>query len=775
MDEQGKPLLDGSVRVRRRSGSPPPEDSAWVGVGPDGRFEVTLPDAEPEPDTFGLDRFVDAEFYAPMHMWQSTSATIPSSEVVEFGAVKLVLGGRVTGTVLTPEGTPLVGALVTACSATRDNLEYLRESLQSKPYATRGSFGSDQLEALATRASGASVSAFSGEDGRFVLDGVPAGKTILVAAATCHAYRLSIQFPVVRGEMVEAAPLVPEPAPSSTYLSGVVLDPDGSPVPRARVALHGATRTSIRSWSRSYMLFADEQGRFSQCGLAPAAWTIEASSPRWASSGSRSVELGAREIVLRLGVKNGIRMRVTSRSGERLYDVSIERVLGNAVSRLRFASWKDWLEVEMPPEPAALRVGAPDHREIDLGVIDPREVRDVLEVVLDPLPAPPKCTGRVVDADGRPVHGAIVGLLHAEKVAGMSNGFPARSYVTGGLAVLSFPGMAAEAASWTRSPTEAALTNEDGFWSFGVEEQESYYLHISASGWSRKELGPIQLSPERPHDFGEVQLTRGGGLRGRVFDASGAPRAHVVVAVSRGDGRPSSTRTDADGWYSFDNLTPGPWFVRTQEEEILLINSEFSGGRRPTPFGFNTNVVEGSTTNFDLGKAARKHLNFQATIRLDGGPAVGWHAYLDIGERSETLEGELDSSGSVHWQWEEDSSEMATFFAEAPNGMRIGREVKLADLDRALVLDVETGELVVHGVPRVAEDGAASGAYCKFGDWMAVALLVSEDGTWRARVPAGDWRVVRGDEDTEVEDPGELPALNSGTLVPAGVLELHLP
>jgi len=269
-------------------------------------------------------------------------------------------------------------------------------------------------------------------------------------------------------------------------------------------------------------------------------------------------------------------------------------------------------------------------------------------------------------------------------------------------------------------------------------------------------------------------LTRGGGLRGRVVDETGAPSAHAVVAISRGDGAPRSTRADADGRYSFENLTPGPWLVRTQSEEILGLGMSFKGGRRATPMVFNTAVVEGATTAFDLVGTTAPRVTLAVAIAVDGEPAVGWEAYLRREGQPQSQEGVLDESGSIRWNWTKDSSEGAVFFVESPGGVRIGREVKLAELSGPFVLDIQTGELVLHGVPQGSADGSATGAYCKFGGWIAAALATSEDGIWRARVPAGAWRVTREDEGTDVEDPDELPLLTSGTLVPGGVLELHL-
>lgn len=766
VSNDGQPIAGGQVRFSYEPNSTSANWTAWAEAGPEGHFEVPLPKAEPHQQNQGASGILGAEFRAPFRVARSSTVSVPASQIVEFGAVQLALGARVEGVVLTVDGLPLAGAHVTARAGGRDNLRHLRYRLEREPYA-----GRDYRPASETPRP---VSTTSGVDGRYALDGVAAGATVVLASASCHAHRMTSSFRVSDGESAVAPSLVLDPAPPDTYLRAVVLDPDGNPVSGANLREVGMSFNLARLL---YPLQTDEDGEFWQCGLPQELLVLEARHYLWAPSEPTQVRPGSEPVELRLRVRHPLRLRVTSNTGERLGDVKVTQVHGPNSRESRSAHavpGEDWLEVRLPPEPKYLCISAPEHHELDLGVIDPREQHDVLDIVLERI-ASIRCTGRVVDADGNPVQGALVGLVHAKAVAGTSNGFPARSHATLSLSLMSQGWLSQDAASFAAGYADVAVADEHGTWSFTVEERDTYYLHVRAAGWSLGELGPLALTPEQPHDFGKIQLTRGGRLQGRVVDESGAPNAHVVVAISRGDGCPISTRTDADGFYSFENLTPGSWFVRTQQQEILFFGSVFERTKRPAPIEFNTAVAEGETTTFDLLPTSTERVAIELTLRVDGTPAVGWEASLDLDGQYDSLEGHLDENGNVGWSWTKDSSETAWLFVESPTGVRIGREVKLAELSGPFVLDIQTGELVLHGVPLEEDDVAPTGAYCKFDGWIAVALLISEDGTWRARVPAGDWRVARGDEDADAEDPDELPLLNSGTLVPGGVLELHLP
>lgn len=758
VSNDGQPVAGGQVRFTYTPDHIPANWTEWTDAEYDGHFEIPLPRV---PDrTFGT---LSAEFRAPYRVERSTTAAIPATQVVEFGAVELTLGARVEGVVLTVDGLPLAGATVTARDGGRDGLRMLRMQMEHEPYSGRDS---RSLSAFPN-----SVSTTSGADGRYRLEGVAEGIAVVAASAPCHASGMTAAFRVSDGESTEAPSLLLEPVPPETYLRGVVLDPDANPVPDATVTVY---RSSPGTHTHSD-LNTDENGEFWECGLTTGILTVEATHDLWAPSVVAQVRPGTGPVELRLRVLRRIRLRVASDTGELLGDVHVIQLRETSRSSYPALAVADenWMEFWLPPEPVHLHISAPQHHELDLGVIDPREQRDVVEVVLKRI-ATARCSGRIVDADGAPVEGALVGLVQAVPVAGTSNGFPTRSLPTSWLASASRRTLGRDTEAFFARSSDVALSNENGNWSFPVEKRGRYYLHVRAPGWSLMELGPVRLSPQRAHDFGEIRLTRGGGLHGRVVDENGAPSAHAVVAISRGDGTPSSTRTDADGYYVFENLTPGPWFVRTQSEEVLSRDISFQGGGRATPMVFNTAVVEGETTAFDLVATTTPRVELAVAITVDGEPAVGWEVYLRLDGQRQAREGVLDESGSISWSWVKDSSEEAVFFVESPGGVRIGREVKLADLAGPFVLNIYTGELVVHGVPRKSAEGPATGAYCKFDGWMAAVQTVAEDGTWRARVPAGEWRVVRGDG-TNAKGPEDLPLLTSGTLVPDGVLELHLP
>ncbi|MBI1380455.1 MAG: hypothetical protein GC161_05130 [Planctomycetaceae bacterium] len=774
VSNDGHPVVGAQVRATRDRSNSRRGWTSWTEVPVDGHFSIDISALKPDtgyPAVAQSAGVIGVEFRAPSFRTRKITSNASVSGVNEIGVVELVRGGRVEGVVLTSEGAPLPRAQVAASAATGLNMTQLEREMERRPYSSDHA-AYEGLSFFTSFLAPSPIVGTTDAQGRFHLDGVPEGATVVLATGRCRVHAASTPIEVVRGMVASVPPFVLKPAPPSMSVAGIVLASDGTPVGNAWVRIRGASETT----PLHQMLVTDDDGRFSQCGLVDAPWTLQAETMTRGVSLPVRVEAGTQDVELRLRAWPSLRLRVTSYTGEALDQVSVRRVTPHSSSTLFYKVIDDRIEVHLPPEPATLIVGAREHRDADLGKIDPRKPHNVIDVVLERPGAVPKCTGRVVDAEGMPVQGALVGLLHAEDVPGLSNGFPARSY----------PALSLLMAVQTSHPDgpdsmvpylgNVALTDEHGSWSFTVEDPDAYYVQIRAPGWSLRELGPVALNPAELHDFGEIRLTRGGGLKGRVFNEFGSPSAHVVVAISRGDGWPTSTRTDAEGRYAFENLTPGKWFARTQKEEIVSIGSEFwGGGNRPTELVFNTSVADGETTVFDLGEVRTAELALEVTLTIDGDPAAGWEAHLLLEDQDMPLEAQLDKKGSVRWRWAKDSSKTASVSMQSPSGLRIMREVQLDELSGPFVLDIQTGELVLHGVPREVEDGAATVAYCKFDGWIAVALVTSEDGTWRARVPAGDWRVVRGDEDTDVEDPDELPALNSGTLVPGGVLELHLP
>jgi hypothetical protein len=195
--------------------------------------------------------------------------------------------------------------------------------------------------------------------------------------------------------------------------------------------------------------------------------------------------------------------------------------------------------VDGVPEEGMLAARAPadprdDRRAVETGHGDPDEEAA--------SPEPPPVRGAVVGHDGTPVTSFEVALLH-ERVG---NNFG--------------------------TPERRAIADATGRFAWNDDVRDGRYdVFVQAEGHALASLGRFALGEEPLPDL-EVQLTRGGALRGHVVErATGAPiRDALVLSIQdapqnfflldrAGEAQwlPASARTRADGSFELPHLTPG--------------------------------------------------------------------------------------------------------------------------------------------------------------------------------------------------------------------------
>ena len=100
-----------------------------------------------------------------------------------------------------------------------------------------------------------------------------------------------------------------------------------------------------------------------------------------------------------------------------------------------------------------------------------------------------------------------------------------------------------------------------------------------------------------------LELPGLGAIEGRVLANAGVKLRDLVVGAARGDGRPFSVRTDAEGRFRFETLSPGRWLLRIQREDIDPngVTSELRDTpESDAPFPSSCEVRAGETTRADI-------------------------------------------------------------------------------------------------------------------------------------------------------------------------------
>ena len=253
----------------------------------------------------------------------------------------------------------------------------------------------------------------------------------------------------------------------------------------------------------------------------------------------------------------------------------------------------------------SVTVGSKRHEYRELGPWEPGQVPEMLNVELVPKPL----VSGIVMANGAPVAGATVEACQAcldfsETFVPVTAGFPMRLFGVG---------------------QKKEVTDEEGRFQLVVDKDWTQcVLLTSAEGWATSEES-IDLGSNSDSTALELELKPGGRLVGELRTPDGRSQADVVVAISRGDGKPRSTRTDEAGRYAFEHLTPGSWRVESRETEPAFEVMAVSP-RGHDAFRWDCEVVEGETTVFDLDERHLLPIEFEGLLRIGGVPAAGWSA-----------------------------------------------------------------------------------------------------------------------------------------------------
>lgn len=345
---------------------------------------------------------------------------------------------------------------------------------------------------------------------------------------------------------------------------------------------------------------ADEDGRFRIVGLMAGTYRLEADHPEYAPSDEVALALpsGGSAQGVRLLLRQGVRL-VGQVLDTNLRPIEGALVVVDDERRSITDARGQFVLGSLRPE-ATLVVqadGYAPHR----GMVAVREPQTDLEVVLQA--ADGRAEGRVVDARGEPVRGAVVhvqprdglsphrtvrtddrGLWHIEALPAGEVEFEAThvDHAAVGSVVTVVGGAStrvdlALSAGWSlevtvrsagpADPLEGARVQVGGRLEFTDAQgravldrlgESSLRLQISAPG-HRTETWMVERPVAEDRRAFEIELHRGGRIEGRTTDYRGDPVAGAQVRLRDGAGQVlGEQRTTARGRWAFDGVVEGP-------------------------------------------------------------------------------------------------------------------------------------------------------------------------------------------------------------------------
>jgi len=713
VDIHGRPV-GGVVLTRRSSGR-----GELGRSGADGRVAV---------ERRALDHVDDVQLYF-QHPWYASdgiSFELAPGRGIDLGDLVLREGGALSGRVLDGVGNPLVGADVD-----------VRGEMVARPSAGgMTTYTSTDLGA---------AHAVTDAEGRFRLGGLLAGDVRVEVEAEEGLHRHETGWVEIRpGQESTGLTIVVPRTPADERIEGVVLDPEGRPVPHC--AVQASYSTFLGGGSLGEV--TDDDGRFRFVVHADTDHELVARRKGWDPVIRQDVEPGDLGVELRFRESLTFSLEVVDERGKPVGEFACGVMDGSGEHSLQWSPASEREEgratLRVPAVPFTVEVLAPGFAEVSAGPFQPGYFDREGEVVSVSLRSLPGITGRVV-AGGEPVAGAEVYLQRLAGGRVFHDGFPVR---------------------FSSRSVEEARSDEAGRFRLDLREEDEYVVRVEAEGLAATELGPFELDPDVGYRDLECVLSPGGSIQGRVVRAPGRSPAGTIVAISRGDCWARTQRVDADGLFHFEHLIPGPWQVVRVDEEIgeghfTSKDGFFSSAFDEVPS--NCTVVEGRETRFDLIETSVPICTLEGRLDFGGLDLSSWRASL-LGTdepagpiRRSPAEDRLERDGSFRIVVSGEGPRQ--LLVTAPEELRLSfvAVVDLIEGQNRWEASFEPATLTISN-PRQRFDAIH---WPERGGVSAFALLVSESGgpLTLDPVPAGSARIAAPDPEAPSADPAEWRTL----------------
>lgn len=450
----------------------------------------------------------------------------------------------------------------------------------------------------------------SGTEGGYRLESLTAESLRLWAKGPSGAWGFSDPITVVAGADTHVSDLVIRAIDPSEAFQGIVVGPDGAPVPKALVIGSAHVQGPISSVRTE----TDEGGRFTLVAMSDRPHMLNAYDPTKTLRPTMmlSVKPGATDLEIRLETRRFIEVHVVDdATGDPVEKPWV------AFEQQRNAPWigdvprlepetlsPGVIRLSVPQDTFQVAASAPgyEHHYGD-GPLEPESAPATIEVRLT---AQPMLRGRVL-AEGEPVEGAWVEVSQrmGPKFPILVQGFRTRLFNGG---------------------SGQATTDAEGRFEVPISEQSDFSkgVHVVAGkdGWAVAEQ---EIDAEPTRDI-ELVLTVGGAIEGTVLMPDGVSAQGTVVAASNGNGRVLETRVDENGEYRLEHLAPGPWELKHLEESSEMTMS-VAQTPHPGQYQGDCEVRLGQTTEYDIDQRGSR-TSFEGTLTIDGLPAAGWSAIL---------------------------------------------------------------------------------------------------------------------------------------------------
>lgn len=516
-------------------------------------------------------------------------------EAIDFGDITLELAGRLSGDVVDERGRGVANALVQVSDLPLPGTA--AHSRRAGPNQGR------KLPSTRTNA-----------NGQFHIDGIEPGTVRLWASVREKHFTFSEGIEVVAGMESSAQQLVLGSLADENMIAGRVVDEEGKGLHEIFVSYQVGG-----SYSSNQALYTENDGSFEIVATVGSKHRLTFESPMniYTPRLFEGVMPGTTDLLVTLQDMRYLELRVAGSDGRAIteFKADLELVRGSqqVPTSLRESKLEGARRMALPAEPYFLSLSAKGYRSKKVGPLDPKQLQAVYEVELE---VGPVIAGRVT-CEGKPLEGVTVTAFD-ELWSGsqiIHRGFVQRM---------------------NPDPEQQTTTDEQGRFVLDRPEHGGVHLIASAPNLAPAEVGPFSADSNVVTNL-EIQLSAGGSIEGVVTPEIGQSAKGQLVSICRGDGVIHTKRSDEEGRYAFDLLTPGDWYVLWHSREAPFFTN-FASPDVPQRFEGNCLVREGFTTRFDIDLNGQPESLLRGQIDLGANIESGWTAALEHVSAKELFE-----------------------------------------------------------------------------------------------------------------------------------------
>lgn len=437
-------------------------------------------------------------------------------------------------------------------------------------------------------------------EGTFSIEGIPLGNWRVWSFKTGYQHAWSGSVRLKAGQPVNLKPLELSVMDARDQIAGEVVDADGIPLERVQIGIPG----------KPDIAYTDADGKFHFVvkNRRPHDVRARLQNSVWRGTTVRDVKTGTLDLRIQLQAAPQIELKVRDPEGKPVDDFVLRVYENNGGTYYRpLLQFGQQTSIALPDVSFFVNVQAQGFTPHEIGPFEPESFRGPLELTITPSLG----IRGLIRAAGTPVANADVKAYGA-----MGNGE----------AVKILDEFHSKLGTY---PQGVAESNAEGEFHLFLGESAFVYLQIQLPGYAVEVVGPLAYEPTEGISGVQVELKKGGTIQGQVRLADNADPNGQPVAIESLGHWPRMTRANADGFYQFEHVPAGDWYVRLTEHDAAIdfgtpayVSTE---GEAPTP---NCFVTEGEITNHDIFEVSSQPISITGSFTLDGHSTEGWTAQL---------------------------------------------------------------------------------------------------------------------------------------------------